>query len=451
MVTGDLPQAALGRAGPTGRLRVRWVMLLIMFALSVMAYVQRTGIGVAADRMMPELGLTTVDLGWLQTAFLVSYTAFQIPGGIVGELIGARRCLFFMGLLAVAASFATALLPALMTGAALMAGLLATRFVLGISHGPIFPVTAGVNEAWFPAKQWSFAMGFLSSGLNVGSAVAQPLVATVMAASNWQTALIVSSAPMLLVVAIWGWYGRDRATEHWAVSAEELDELCRDPESHGRPIVTLRQTLRLLANREILLLSLSYLLMNYVFYLLTFWVFLYLVQERHFSVLESGFLAALPYLAAAAGAGFGGHWSDLLRNRYGAAWGYRLLPLAALPITGLALILTVEASGAFWAIFGLCLAFFAVETTEGPYWAATTEVAQTDTTIATGVLNTGGNLGGVIFTPLVGWLAENGDWGAAFMTGAACSLVAAALWLLVDARRKFISTVADDDIAQVMA
>src|SRR5256885_14569642 len=47
----------------------------------------------------------------------------------------------------------------------------------------------------------------------------------------------------------------------------------------------------LLQNRDVLLLTVSYLCMNYVFYLLANWCFLYLVQERHITVLESGWLA----------------------------------------------------------------------------------------------------------------------------------------------------------------
>jgi MFS family permease len=168
-------------------------------------------------------------------------------------------------------------------------------------------------------------------------------------------------------------------------------------------------------------------------------------------VLESGWLAALPYLAAAASAALGGQLGDVFRARYGAVWGFRLIPLVALPISGAALIATVEAESAFWVIFALCLAFFAVEATEGPYWAATTEIAQADTTIGTAVLNTGGNLGGVLGQPVVGWLSANGHWTAAFVTGTVCAILAAGLWLTIDARRKIPGAVVDDDIARAMA
>ena len=72
------------------------------------------------------------------------------------------------------------------------------------------------------------------------------------------------------------------------------------------PTISARQLLKILTNRNVLLLAISYLCMNYSFYLLSNWVFLYLVQERKFSVLESGWLASTPPLAAAVGAGIGG-------------------------------------------------------------------------------------------------------------------------------------------------
>src|SRR5271170_4384583 len=96
----------------------------------------------------------------------------------------------------------------------------------------------------------------------------------------------------------------------------------------------MKQLLNILTNRNVLLLAGSYLCMNYSFYLLSNWVFLYLVQERKFSVLESGWLASTPPLAAALGAGIGGVLTGLLCKRLGDRWGYRLVPLVAMPVVG---------------------------------------------------------------------------------------------------------------------
>ena len=69
----------------------------------------------------------------------------------------------------------------------------------------------------------------------------------------------------------------------------------------------------------------------------------------------------------------------------------------------------------YGAVLSMAAAFFAVEINEGAYWAATMNIARSDTAAATGVLNTGGNLGGIICQPIVAdffssRLVEPGIW-----------------------------------------
>ena len=101
------------------------------------------------------------------------------------------------------------------------------------------------------------------------------------------------------------------------------------------------------------------------------------------------------------------------------------------------LLLVATGTGSVYVAVGaLTLAFAGVESNEGSYWAATMSVARADTMAAGGVLNTGGNLGGVLNIPIIAWLSGHGHWDGAFATGAAFAGVAAALWLLVDADRQ---------------
>jgi ACS family glucarate transporter-like MFS transporter len=186
------------------------------------------------------------------------------------------------------------------------------------------------------------------------------------------------------------------------------------------------------------LLTFSYICMNYVFYLLANWCFLYLVQERHFGLLEGGWLAMAPPLAAALGAGLGGKLAIDLCARFGVRWGFRLVPLVALPASGALLLVTVYAGNAYAAVLTLALSYAIVELTEGSYWAATMYVARADTMSATGVLNTGGNAGGLIGIPIVAYLSGHGHWSAAFAVGTLFALVGAAAWLGIDASRPFV-------------
>jgi sugar phosphate permease len=83
----------------------------------------------------------------------------------------------------------------------------------------------------------------------------------------------------------------------------------------------------------------------------------------------------------------------------------------------------------------LALCFFAVELNEGPYWAAIMHVGRGDSMAASGLLNTGGNLGGLILTPTVAYFSGHQQWSSAFLLGTVFALLSAAGWLAVDPTR----------------
>ena len=415
--------------------RVRWIIFGYMFAFAFIVYLQRTSFSVAAVQMMPEFGITQVELGWLFTAYLITYTVFQLPGGIFGEWLGSRKALVVTGLVGFGAAIATPLVPLLLAGSAMLLALLIARVVLGLAHAPLFPVSTGVFESWFPVGHWGLPNGLQTSGLQFGSAAASPLIAVLMQTYGWKNALLWTSLPALALVALWSWYGRNSPAEHPRVSDAERAELHANFTGHAAAGINRRDLLRVLGNRDILLLAVSYTIMNYVFYLLSTWCFLYLVQERHLSVLESGWLASLPFIAAGVGAGIGGKLSDGLATRYGLCIGYRAVPVVSLPLAGLLLFAGVESTNPYLAVGALSLAFAAIEITEAAYSAATTAVAREHTMAAWGVVGTGGNLGGVIGTPLVAVLSAHHAWTAAFLTGTASAIISGVLWLWIDGGR----------------
>ena len=399
------------------RFRVRRALLALIFSFAFTGYVQRTSISIAAQRMMPELGISQLQVGWLLTAFLFTYAVFQIPGALVGQWIGARRMLAAIGLATVIATVGT------VAGAGVFVALLVARSILGVAQAALFPVGAGTIRTWFPLNSWASAQSLVVTGLWSGAAATPALVAWLMQAYGWRWALMVTSVPSLLLVALWYWYARDRPDEHPGVSEAERRELSANPSLPPLPPLPSLAFRRVIADPQILLLTLSYFTMNYVFYLVTFWSFLYLVQARKMSVLESGLLAVLPFVAAGIAASVGGWLADRFR---------RVVPLVALPCAALFLYLTVTAASPYWAVAALCLGFGCVELTEGSYWGATMRRAPSDTMAATALLNTGGNLGGVVATPIIAALSASYSWTAVFATGAVLSLVAAGLWLKVD-------------------
>ena len=140
----------------------------------------------------------------------------------------------------------------------------------------------------------------------------------------------------------------------------------------------------------------------------------------------------VPWIGATIGAAAGGILSDRAVERFGGQWGYRIVPLIFLPIAAVLLVVTIWVTMPWAAVLGLAAAFASVEVNEGAYWAATMRVARADTGAAAGVLNTGGNAGGILCQPVVALLSAAGGWETAFATGAVLAIIAAVLWLLVD-------------------
>ncbi len=425
------------------RRRVRWAVFALLFGLAVFGYVQRTGIAIAADRMLPELGLTRIQFGWLLNAFLIAYTALQVPGALAGQWLGPRRALGLVGFISTLATMSIALLPAGHTAGLLLGFALLSRTALGMAQAALFPVASGVIEAWYPVRSWGSAQGLIVTGLWIGAALTPPMVAWLMVQWGWRAALVISSAPALLLVLAWLQYARDDPARHAAVRPHELAELSANPPINLRR-VTRGELWRLLLDRRIALLTLSYFLMNYVFYLVTFWCFLYLVQERHFTLLEGGGLASLPFFCAAVAAAAGGHLCDGLTARYGARWGMRLVPLLALPASACFLVATGAVGSASLAVVSLCLAFGCSELTEGTYWAATMRAAPRHVMPGTALLNMGGNLGGVVATPTIAALSEAHRWSSIFGLGAILAVLAALVMLLIDVEPSTTSQVIHD-------
>ena len=416
--------------------RVRSSVFILIFGFAVASYLQRQGIGIAAGRMMPELGLTQQQIGWIMNGFLIVYAACQVPGALFGQRFGARLTLTLIGIVAVLASVLTAAAPLIASAGLLFATLLLARSLLGIAHGGLYPVEAGTVRHWYPVARWSSMLGLIVTGLWTGAAIASPLVATLMEAYGWQAALILTSVPSLLLVMVWWFVARDVPEQHPRVTPTELAELAGNPTYDAAAPLTARRVLNVLGDPQVLLLTLSYLVMNFVFYLVTFWSFLYLVQDRKLSVLESGWLGALPFVVAGFAAATGGRVADRLRLRFGPRVGARIVPLVALPLAAVFLYMTVAVASPYWAIAALCLGFACVEFNEGNYWGVAMRLAPNDSMAATAVLNTGGNLGGVIGTPVIAALTvTQGGWGVVFATGAVTSVIAALLWLTIDAGR----------------
>ena len=101
-------------------------------------------------------------------------------------------------------------------------------------------------------------------------------------------------------------------------------------------------------------------------------------------------------------------------------------------VSGGLLLGSVAASNPYWAVAGLALCFGCVELCEGAFWGAAMTLGRGDTMAVSAIMNTGGNLGGIIGIPIVAFLSGQHAWRAAFVIGAGSTVAAAIAWLGID-------------------
>jgi sugar phosphate permease len=427
---------------PTARAgNARWRFLVLLGAMAFLSYALRQDIQVAGQFMMPALGIDEVQMGWIYAAFPLGYAVGQLPGGMLGERFGARRTLAVLGVLWLLTSGATGLLPDLFAGslAAVVGVLLVVRFLVGLVHAPIFPVQAIAIASWFPVGHWGLPTSLSSAGLTLGAAATQPLVAAAMVAWGWQSAFYIYIPGGALLFMLWWWYARDDPAQHAAVDAAELALIRAGREAlETVPAEEKGAWLRLLGNRDTLLLALAYFSMNVVFYLFFTWFLHYLVKVRGFSLLEEGgWLAALPWLTGTFAAVLGGLTCDGLCTRLGPRLGCRIPGACGMALTALFLLAGLHVENAYFAVALLSLCFASTQFTEAAFWEAQTYIAPNHAGSGTGIMNTGANFAGIAVGPLVPWLALSQGWGwvAALSIGVFFAALSAVLWLCIRADR----------------
>jgi ACS family glucarate transporter-like MFS transporter len=424
---------------PRGRMTiVHWLILALLFLISFVAYVLRTNMSIAGERMMGELGLSLGQLGTVLGAFAWGYAIFQFPGGVFGQVLGARKALTFIAVAWGVLNLLVGLVPGSpnVGPMGLLGSLIVLRFLMGAAQAPLYPVMGGGTICnWFPVSNWAFPNGLTNAGLTLGSAATGPLVAWLMETDGWRHSFIVTAPLAFVLAGVWWWYARDAPADHPGVSQDELDIIDAD-----RPPPTLAECAKgswkvVLRNREVLLLAFSYFCSNYLFYFFFNWLYIYLVQSRGFAMLEGGYYAAAPWLTGALGAVVGGWGCDRLTRRIGLRWGYAALPITGL-VLGAALILAAAwARDPVLAVVYLSLCLGCQQLTEGAFWGATIAVAGRRSCAACGVLNTGGNVVGGLGALLVSNTVEAVGWPAALVTTSAFALVGALLWLFIRSDR----------------
>jgi MFS transporter, ACS family, glucarate transporter len=409
---------------------MRWLILGLLFAISVVTYIDRVNISVTARQMMPALGLTDQQMGFVFSAFVIGYALFQVPGGWFADRWGIRIVLTIALLWWSCFTALTAMAAASdLAGPLGIVGVLAlVRFLLGIGEATALPTFNRAVTDWFPAHERGLGIGVAIGGIGIGSAITPPVTAWIMVNYGWQTAFFASASLGIGLAVIWWILARDRPSDHpWvlrretAASAEHA--VTRAP---SIPWKALRRT------PTVWWLVLSYGCLGYVAYVYMSWFYLYLVNVRGFDVLRGGFFASAPFLAILVSCPLGGWVTDRLALRRGITQGRKVVGMAGMMLAAATIAIGALMESPYLAIASLSIGAGWLYFTVGAYWSSMSDLSKSHAGSLSGLMNMGANIGGAVSPTLTPWIAQQWGWPVSLSVAALIAFTGGVLWLMID-------------------
>src|SRR5712692_1928732 len=419
--------------------RTRWLIVTLIFCIYVLMISDRVNIAVAAQYIMPEYGLSNVQMGWVFSAFVLSYALLQVPGGWLGDRLSPRWLLagaicwwsVFTAVTAVAGELPlTSLLG-------VVGSFIVVRGVIGMGEAIAPPTGNRVVANWVAPHERGLALGFAISGSSLGAALTPPLIAGIMVTLGWRAAFYLAGGVGIVLALVWYWLARDRPEEHPWVNTAELRHIAQasTPAFEQRPLPRSVPWRVLLGRGDLWFLTVSYSVLGYIAYIYLSWFYLYLVNVRGFSVLHGGMYSAVPFVAGAVAALVGGWCSDHLSRRLGERVGRCGLGLGSLLLSAGLLCAGAAAQYPYWALLFLSLGAGALLLGAAAYFATTIDLAPAYAGTVGGFMNMGGNLGGALSPTLTPVLAQRWGWESAFYVAAGLAVLGALCWLGVHPER----------------
>jgi MFS transporter, ACS family, glucarate transporter len=426
---------------PSRGLPVRYVLVTWILILGGIAFLDRTNIAIAGAEIGRAFHIDNPHLGWVFSAFLVGYAAFQIPGGVLARRYGPRRVLA-LGLLwwGVFTVLTAAVSPHL-TGAFYV--LLLIRIMLGAGEAILYPCANQFVERWFPIPERGKANGIIFGGGGLGSAVAPPLITAILLRHGWHAPFWFCAGLGAVAGVLWYAAARNTPESHPWVSKAELKLIASgrgDPGGtgpvHGGGRKAAIPWRGILMNRSILAVSASYFTYGYVSWIFFSWFYLYLTEVRGLSLKSSAVYSIFPFAAMTLGSFTGGVVSDWLARRYGPRVGRCYWPAAALFLTALLIACGARVQRAQTASLVLALGAGALYLSQSCFWSISADFAGTFAGVVSGSVNMSCQIGAAVTASLTPLIAAHFGWGASFMTATALAAVGGLAWLAVDPRAR---------------
>jgi MFS family permease len=441
--------------------------MALLMAFCFLGHINRLSMRVAGDeRLLTEFCLTPTQIGTVYSAFLFAYTLCMIPGGWVIDRWGPKTALVVFGLGSAVLEGLTGLggLGFASSGMALVS-FLVIRAMMGMANAPLHPGTSRMVPLWIPPRQHGWANGLLQAAAGCGIAGVTIFFGYLIDWVEWRSAFLIVGTLTGLLTILWIAYASNDPLRHASVNQEELEVikgtsapqpltlapapiLAPTPArlSEGGPEADSDSPKwwRLLTNRSLVLLTVSYGAVGYFEYLFFYWMNYYFAQVLRLGQEESRFYSSIPPLAMVVGMVGGGWVSDAMVGLLGFRRGRKFVPVLGMTVGAAMLYVGVKASTPAWIVLWFSLALGAIGATEGPFWSTAVELGGRRGGTAGGLFNTGGNIGGLLAPLLTPWVAQyfqsepwvqqlfGNSWRMSLYLGSLVCFLGVVLWIWID-------------------
>lgn len=411
---------------------LRWWIIGLLMLGSIVNYLTRSTLAVAAPTLTKNLGITEQQYSWIVGSFQGTLMLQPICGYVL-DVVGLKSGFAMFAIAWSLINMAHGLAQNWQAFASL-------RGLLGFAEGCANPAGMKATAEWFPAKERGLAGGLFNIGASAGSMLAPPLVAWAILVYNWQTAFVITGIIGFFWVALWlAFYNRPE--KHPALSEEERGYIIAGQEKHLQGDGTRPSIFKILGQRNFWGIALPRFLADPTWGTLTFWVPLYLSSARHFDLKQIALFAWMPFLAADIGCMFGGvivmflqrHGVSLINARRCA------FTVGACLMTGMAFVGLVKSP--YTAVALLSLGGFAHQTLSVTVITMSSDLfKRSEVATVAGMAGTCGNAGLLIFNLVIGSLVVGIGYTPFFIGLAALDLLGAAvLWTVVREKQPFSS------------
>jgi ACS family glucarate transporter-like MFS transporter len=470
----------------TGRTRVRFGIVAMLFIVTAINYADRATLSIAGPSLSKELGLDSVTMGYLFSAFGWSYVIAQLPGGWLLDRFGSKivyaASIFFWSVFTILQGGVT-FVAATATAAVVM--LFALRLLVGLAEAPSFPANGRIVAAWFPANERGTASAVFNSAQYFATVLFAPIMGWIVHSYGWPYVFYFMGALGIIVSMVWLKVIHSPIT-HPRIGSEELDYIRRggalvdmdqSKETRGQLLKQTELTLRtssatqlgmraegtvplpdphdaterpkwsyikqLLANRMLLGIYVAQYCITTLTYFFLTWFPVYLVKERGFSILNAGFVAALPAICGFLGGVLGGIISDALLRRGNSLTFSRKAPIVVGMLLSTSMIACNYVDSAAVVVGIMAFAFFG-KGLGALGWAVVSDTSPKEIAGLSGSLfNTFGNTAAITTPIVIGYIVGgSGSFNGALIFVAANAVVAVISYLFVvgEIKRVVLST-----------